>query len=99
MDSVDTMITDDDVYWLMTWGKQFPDKPETEMMFEEGQALARLLAEEVIFLNSHWWEKDWPSRAKPCCLPFFACLERMSSITDLASASIIRSLVPVQMMK
>ncbi len=64
MDSVDTMITDDDVYWTMKWGPQFPEKPETEMMFEEGQALARLLAEEVIFLNSHWWEKDWPERAR-----------------------------------
>lgn len=59
-----TMIADDDVYWLMTWGQQFPDKPPTEMMFEDAKALARLLAEEVVFLNSHWWEKDWPERAQ-----------------------------------
>ena len=59
-----TTIADNDVYWLMTWGEQFPDKPPTEMMFEDAKALARLLAEEVIFLNSHWWEKDWPERAQ-----------------------------------
>jgi hypothetical protein len=59
-----TTIDDDDVYWLMTWDERYPDKPPTEMMFEEGQALARLLAEEVIFINSHWWEKDWPERAR-----------------------------------
>jgi len=59
-----TTIADDDVYWLMTWGERYPDKPPTELMFEEGKALARLLAEEVLFLNSHWWEKDWPERAQ-----------------------------------
>ncbi len=32
--------------------------------FEDGKALARLLAEEVIFPSSHWWEKDWPDRAR-----------------------------------
>ena len=31
--------------------------------------------------------------------PFFLCLERISSMVDLASASIMRSLVPVQIMK
>lgn len=57
-------IADDDVYWTMTWGKKYPDKPETERMFEDDKALARLLAEGVVFLNSHWWEEDWPERAK-----------------------------------
>ena len=64
MDSVDTMITDDDVYWTMKWGPQFPEKPPEERIFEETKALARLLAEGVIFLNSHWWEKEWPERAR-----------------------------------
>ena len=59
-----TTIADDDVYWTMHWGSQFPEKPATEVMFEDSKALARLLAEEVIFLNSHWWEKDWPERAQ-----------------------------------
>ena len=59
-----TLIADDDVYWTITWGEQFPDKPATERVFEDGRALARLLAAEVVFLNSHWWEKDWPERAQ-----------------------------------
>lgn len=59
-----SVVSADDVYWLMTWGSKFPDKPSTEMMFEEEKALARLLADDVIFLNSHWWMKEWPEAAQ-----------------------------------
>ena len=61
---IDTVITDENVYWEMVWGKSFPDKPDKEMMFEEGQALARLLAEGIIFLNNHYWENGWPEEAR-----------------------------------
>jgi len=64
LDAGRTTIADDDVYWLMVWGDSFPKNPPTEMIFEEAKALARLLAEKVIFLNSHWWEKEWPERAQ-----------------------------------
>ena len=62
--SDETKIVHDDVYWEMKWGKQFPEKPLTEMMFEESKALARLLADDVVFLNNHWWAKDWPEEAQ-----------------------------------
>jgi hypothetical protein len=58
-----TTVQDGDVYWEMNWGER-PDKPPTEMIFEDDKALARLLGEDVIFLNSHWWEDDWPERAR-----------------------------------
>ena len=60
----DTTITDKDVYWDMQWGDKYPDKPAVERMFEEGPALARLLAAEVVFLNAFWWKKDWPEDAR-----------------------------------
>jgi hypothetical protein len=59
-----TTINDDDVYWQMVWGEKFPHKPPTEMIFEEAKALARLLAEDVVFLNCYWWEEEWPERAQ-----------------------------------
>lgn len=61
----DTIIKDEDVCWEMTWNKdRFPDMPEKETIFEASFALARLLAEEVVFLNSHWYRDDWPDDAK-----------------------------------
>lgn len=42
----------------------FPDKPETESMFEESSALAMLLINEVIFINDHHWASEWPADAK-----------------------------------
>lgn len=67
-----TVIEPGDVYWEMRWGDykkpdgspSHPEKPEVERQFEDGKALAVLLAHEVIFLNSHWWEKDWPEAAR-----------------------------------
>lgn len=53
-------ITPEDVEWTMTWGEKYPDKPPTEQIFEESAALAHLLINEVVFLNSHWWEKECP---------------------------------------
>lgn len=35
-----TTIDDKDVYWDMTWGDRYPDKPPVERMFEEAPALA-----------------------------------------------------------
>jgi hypothetical protein len=60
-----TTIDPDDVYWEMTWNTtKFPEKQPKEMMFEDRQALAVLLADEVLFLNNFHWEEDWPERAK-----------------------------------
>lgn len=61
----ESIIYDDDVYWVMNWDTNLhPDKPKPELIFEESKALARLLAEEVVFINSHWWEESWPEDAK-----------------------------------
>lgn len=58
-------ITEEDVYWDMTWNvEKFPDKPPVERIFESREALAVLLASEVLFLNDFWWEEDWPERAR-----------------------------------
>lgn len=40
--------------------RSFPAKDQ----FEKELALAALLANEVIFLNDHWWMKDWPEEAQ-----------------------------------
>lgn len=58
-----TVITDDSVYWIMDWGKN-PEKPPQETIFEPEQALARLLAEEIVFLNDHRYKDDWPEAAR-----------------------------------
>lgn len=53
-------VGNDDVYWEMEWDQErFPDKPKNELIFEPNQALASLLINEVILLNSHWWEEKW----------------------------------------
>jgi hypothetical protein len=61
----------DDVYWEMNWSgtkadgtRMHPDKPETEMIFDECKALAMLLNNEIVFINNHWWRNDWPEDAK-----------------------------------
>ncbi len=40
---------------------QFGDE---EIVFEPEQALVALLLDRIVFLNSHWWIKDWPKEAK-----------------------------------
>lgn len=63
--SEQTVITDDSVYWVMDWSKyNNPDKPPQETIFEPEQALARLLAEEIVFLNYHRYEDSWPEAAR-----------------------------------
>jgi hypothetical protein len=64
-------IVPEDVEWTMNWSNPlpdgtelFPDKPRTEQMFEPVFALAHLLINEVLILNTHWWEKDWPEAAR-----------------------------------
>ena len=48
-----TTISDDDVYWTMDWSKNnVPGKPAQETMFDKEKALARLIAEEVVFISS-----------------------------------------------
>ena len=61
----------EDVFWFMDWSRrkddgsrQYPDKPEKELIFEPEAALAILLMNEVISLNTHWWEDDWPEQAR-----------------------------------
>jgi hypothetical protein len=51
-------IEPDDIEWVMPWskygGKQDGSKAD-ELIFEEEYALAHMLINEVVFLNSHWW--------------------------------------------
>jgi len=47
-------IEESDIRWTMEW----KDKPAEEI-FEEEDALAHMLINGVIFLNSHWWREDW----------------------------------------
>lgn len=60
------------VRWEMDWSqtrpdgtRMHPDRPLTEIIFEKEVALAILLLNDVVFLNSHWWMKDegWPEAA------------------------------------
>lgn len=55
------------IEWDMDWGNdptKFNGKVGHELIFEEEAALAHLLMNEVVFLNSHWWEKEWPEAAR-----------------------------------
>ncbi len=54
------------VEWQMEWTPRelFPNKPEKEMVFNVEHALAHLMINEVLFLNNHWMEKEWPEDAK-----------------------------------
>jgi hypothetical protein len=49
MAEVTWALEPDDIEWIMTW----KDKPSTNE-FEDDKALAHLLMNEVVFLNSHW---------------------------------------------
>lgn len=60
-----------DIEWEMSWddknpdgSRKYPDKPETEIVFEQEKAVAHLLINDVIFINSHHYEKDWPEKAR-----------------------------------
>lgn len=57
----------EDPKWIMPWStylkqdgsRQYPDK-EDEICFENDQAIAILLAKEVVFLSNNSWRKDIP---------------------------------------
>lgn len=60
-----------DVEWEMDWSKTNAKEmglrttePYIEAHFEEGPALAVLLAKEVININEHHWKSTWPDDAK-----------------------------------
>jgi hypothetical protein len=64
-------VADRDVLREIDWSKRdengvrrYPDMPETEIRFESEQGLALLLLNEVVFLNSHHWEDEWPAEAR-----------------------------------
>lgn len=68
MSKIKWTIKPRDVEWEMDWTSSkknghAADKPDKEMIFEEGVALAHLLLNDVVFLNDHWWEKEWPEEA------------------------------------
>ena len=65
------LVTPRKVEWTMDWSglkedgtRRHPDKPETEQVFEETGALALLLINDVLHLNSHHWEDAWPREAR-----------------------------------
>jgi len=65
------MITPGSIEWEMNWAgtdpdwqSKYPGKPEKEMIFEQEAALALLLINEVIHINSHHWKKEWPEDAR-----------------------------------
>jgi len=54
-----------DAHWTMDWeGTGCPGKPYKEEMYEEPGMLAVLIANGWIGMNKHWWEKDWPEKAR-----------------------------------
>lgn len=68
-------IEPDDIEWVMDYthmkaSPSFKDnakvqsKPDKEIKFEDEDALAHMLINEVVFLNSHWWREEWPDEAK-----------------------------------
>lgn len=67
-------ITPNDVEWTMRWSafKDTADKPD-ELIFEADKALAHLLINEVIFLNSLWWEKDCPKHVQESIAVYVNC--------------------------
>lgn len=75
MSDIKWAIEPEDVEWEMEWASMkanpaFKDNEriqahtDIEMVFEAEKALAHMLMNEVVFLNSHWWEKEWPEQAR-----------------------------------
>lgn len=54
-----TILHHDCVFRTYTW-----KDGTTETEFDDAAALAVLLANEEIFLNSYWWEGEWPEAAQ-----------------------------------
>jgi hypothetical protein len=64
----------DDIEWTMPWDQtQFPDKPATEQVFESERALAHLLMNHVIAINSNWWRDDAPEDIRNSIAVFVNC--------------------------
>lgn len=70
-DKIKYMIEPGSIEWDMNWsgnkpdgGRMYPDKPDKEIIFEPQLALALLLNNQVICIDNHWWEKDWPEKAR-----------------------------------
>lgn len=75
MTEIKWIIKPTDIEWEMEWGsmkagaafmdnERVQEKPDTEMIFEDEKALAHLLINDVVFANDHWWEKEWPEKAR-----------------------------------
>lgn len=61
MSDIKWTIEPTDIEWEMDWTNSkkngnAADKPDKEMIFEEEAALAHLLLNEQVFVNSHWWK-------------------------------------------
>lgn len=74
MTEIKWAVEPEDVEWEMEWvgmkaNPAFKDHEriqahaDTEMVFEDHMALGHMLINEVIFINNHWWQKEWP---EPC---------------------------------
>lgn len=58
-------LTETDIEWLMKWSESKGDlKGPDEWIFEKEAALAHLLINDVIFLNSFHYEKTWPEKPR-----------------------------------
>jgi hypothetical protein len=58
--------TDDPVYKVHLYPHltHETNKGEMKKEFDENEALALLLAKGVIFINNHWWEKEYSEQQK-----------------------------------
>ena len=71
-EGVTTSVHPNQVRWNMDWSKhkhesspaQIKAKPDSEPQFEEEMALAMLIINDQVFVNSYWWEKEWPKEAQ-----------------------------------
>lgn len=61
------------VEWIMPWAQYGKPEKGDEVVFNDEKALAMLLVNEVAFLNSPWWKKDWPEEAKAMTTAFVNC--------------------------
>lgn len=66
MSEIINKIEPEDVEWEMDWDRCSGEKSGKELVFEEDKALAHLLINEVVFLNTYHWRKDWPEEARKC---------------------------------
>lgn len=51
---------DDDEDKQICWYYKEDEEPEIDLE----NFLAHLLSKDIVFLNTHWWEDDWPEKAK-----------------------------------